>query len=172
MYKLVTDKQEHGPFNSIERNVEDNGWLINGGLIMHDTIAGENGVVSTWTDPKPLSEGVKASLSRRVVSLMIKKQDGGMIFNGTTIATDSMTVADLAGSKQKGRISRKVVTRGGGRHLELNQSQFDAMFDAVETHRYETMVHAHDLLELIDAATDADALTAIDTENGWPDNNS
>ena len=113
---------------------------------------------------QPTLQKLKAS----VVQMMATKQDGGIVFNGLDVATNTVAVADISGAIQKGRTTRKVVTRSGkGARSALNQAGFEALFDVIETYRYSVMEHAYDLLEALDAAQDP---ATVDIDAGWPSN--
>ena len=105
-------------------------------------------------------------VSQSILSIMADKQNQGIVFQGHPVATDTATVADLAGARQRGRPSRKVVTSGSDR-FELNQVEFEALFDAVEDYRQAVMDRGYDLLEEAEAADD---VSQVDFFAGWPVN--
>ena len=108
----------------------------------------------------------KNDIKRAVVELMISKQDGGIILNGTFFSTDAAAKSDIAGAKLKAMETRKIVTRKGDR-TTLNSTGIDALFDAIETYRQSVMNRAHDLLAEIDAA-EPEQLTSINIKTDWP----
>ena len=111
------------------------------------------------------AEAIRQEKRDSVVSIMIKKQGGGVTFNGVTIATDAEATAQMAGAMQRESAWRKIVPRfGRGRKLQLAAAEFSALFTAVSNYQQAVQNWAYDLIVQIDDGLDPDV------NAGWPSN--
>ena len=95
-------------------------------------------------------------------------RDGGLMFNGLKVSTDTNARGLLNGARNDRRATRKVVTSSG--RAELTSAQFNALVDAVEDFIQSCFEREFDIQEAVDTAQTIDDLKAIDVTAGWPDN--
>jgi hypothetical protein len=129
-------------------------WNANDGFVLSD----EPGLVSMLAEQK---KSQLASIAERAL-------ESGFSWNGVPIDTTEKGIARLNMGKQKSRASRKVVTSRGQGRANVTSAQFDALFDAIESHGKAIMDNWYDLLEAIDNASTLAELDAIDINSGWP----
>lgn len=107
----------------------------------------------------------RESLIVEVRTLAKEKRDAGVMVNGMLVGTDSDARSLLLAGKVNGRSQRKIVTKKG--RAKVDQTQMNAVVQAVDDYVQAVMDREYDLLEQIDATADVD-LDSIDKESGWP----
>jgi len=173
MKKVTTSKGVSGPFDEIVRNSADNGFLCDG-VDYQDTVIGDNGVVSDWTDPVPVDEQNRQNVLLEIDRLTEEKMAGGFTYNNKLIYTDEKAMGRLNGMlnriQVKGLIDSvpvKFKSRDGDVY-NITVGLFKTIFTDLSDYLNDIEEHAVDLTESVEGAADQDALDAIDINAGWP----
>lgn len=113
---------------------------------------------------------VESERQRETIVLEVKQKarsvrDGGTTINGIFVSTDGEARSLLTGAKVHPKASRKIVARGG--RAIVDEATYNAIVQGVSDFIQAVFDREYDLLEQIDAASDAE-LKNIDIKSGWP----
>ena len=115
--------------------------------------------------PTPTLAELKADAQSRLASRRWQAETGGMMFNGTPVATDDRSKALIYGARGR---SVKFKT-ASGQFAPLSASETEALADAVADHVQACFDRESDLLDAINAAETVEELEAVDINTGWPE---
>ncbi|MDX1491268.1 MAG: hypothetical protein R3332_08275 [Pseudohongiellaceae bacterium] len=121
----------------------------------------------SWIQQAHSLSDIKEEMIAQVRTKASTARDAGVDVGGVLIATTAEARSLLVGARMSTKPTRKIVTEAGDR-LEVTDSQFIAIVDAVDDYIQAVMDNEFALLESIAAAATVVALESIDIEQGWP----
>jgi hypothetical protein len=129
----------------------------------------------TWNGSGWDAPSLTVLKAQKLEALRVRRnvaRDGGIVVSGTAIPTDEQTRTVLTGVRLKTVTDTPFSVPdwkvSNGVFASLNETQIIAISDAVAAHVQACFTRERQLTDLINAATTAAALDAIDIDAGWP----